>query len=291
MRLALGSPLLPAPAGSRDVAIEVLSREPAQPRPDRPALLFVHGLAGAAWIWAESWLDRAADAGWSAHGLSLRAHGRSGGAEHRWRVTMRDYADDVMNVASGLPAPPVIVAHSLGCVVAGRVIARYRVPAAVLIVPVGVTHGFGTLLHNVPRIPGQLARMVAGQPLRLSTGDILNVLAEQDRARAQAYIDRLDSEPPLPQHQLAFHTPPGRPVGNPAVLVYGAEHDTLVPHGDAERTAAYYGTVVRDVPGTGHYVMLDAARDAVLDTVLDDLTQVLGLPGPDDGPTSSSPPQ
>ncbi len=204
---------------------------------------------------------------------------------------MRDYAHDVVQVASGLPAPPVIVAHSLGCVVASRVIARHRVPAAVMLVPVGVTHGLGTLLHNVPRIPGQVARMVAGQPLRLSTDDILNVLAAQDPAQAQDYIDRLDSEPPVPQYQLPFHGPPGRPMGNPPVLVYGAEHDHLVPHGDAERTAAYYGTVVRDLPGTGHYVMLDAARDAVLDTVLDDLTEALGLPGPGEDPTPARPPQ
>jgi pimeloyl-ACP methyl ester carboxylesterase len=207
--------------------------------------------------------------------VSLRAHGASAGREHRRRISLNDYAQDVHQVASRLTEPPVLVAHSLGAVVVGRVIARQPVPAAVMLVPGAVTHGLGTLVNNVPRIPGQLARMVAGQPLRLTTDHILNVLAARDPQQAQHYIDRLDDEPPVPQYQLAFHAPPGRPVGDPSVLVYGAEHDRLVPRGDAERTAAYYGTTVSVLPGTGHYVMLDAARDQVLDTVLADLAAAL----------------
>jgi len=264
-------------ASSRPAELEVVSREPAGERPGRPALLFVHGLAGAAWIWEEAWLARAAAAGWSAHAVSLRGHGASAGREHRWRISLADYVRDVQQVASGLPEPPVLVAHSLGAVVVGRVIARQPVPAVVMLVPVAVTHGLGTLVHNVPRIPGQVVRMVAGQPLRLRTDDILNVLAARDPGQAQGYIARLNDEPPVPQYQLAFHGPPGRPVGDPPVLVYGAEHDQLVPRGDAERTAAYYGTTVRVLPGTGHYVMLDAARDEVLDTVLADLAAALHL--------------
>lgn len=255
--------------------VEVISREQAEPQPGRPPLVFVHGLAGAAWIWEEAWLGRAAAAGWSAHAVSLRGHGASAGREHRWRISLADYVQDVQQVASGLPEPPVLVAHSLGAVVVGKVIARQPVPAVVMLVPVAVTHGLGTLMHNVPRIPSQLVRMVAGQPLRLSTDDILNVLAVGDPGQAQGYIDRLDDEPPVPQYQLAFHAPPGRPVGDPPVLVYGAEHDRLVPRGDAERTAAYYRTTVSVLPGTGHYVMLDAARDQALDTVLADLAAAL----------------
>lgn len=262
---------------SPSVELEVVSREPAQARPERPPLLFVHGLAGAAWIWEEAWLGHASEAGWSAHAVSLRAHGGSSGREHRWRITLDSYVQDVEEAASRLPEPPVLVAHSLGSVVVSRVLTRQAVPAVVMLVPISVTHGLGTLVHNAPRIPLQLARMVAGQPLRLTTDDILNVLAAHDSVQAQRYIARLDAEPPLPQYQLAFHRPPGPPVGAPAVLVYGAEHDTLVPHGEAERTAAYYGTAARRLPGTGHYVMLDAARDAVLDTVLADLNAALGL--------------
>ena len=76
--------------------------------------------------------------------------------------------------------------------------------------------------------------------------------------------------------QLAFHGPPGPPLGDPPVLVVGAERDTLVPAGDVERTAAYYGTTVRWLPGIGHDVMLDDGRDAALDAVLAAVSDALG---------------
>lgn len=270
------------PSGRKDpsspsVALEVVSRGPVDDHLGRPPLLFVHGLAGAAWIWQEAWLDRAAEAGWPVQAVSLRGHGGSAGRGRRWKITIDDYARDVEQVASRLPEPPVLVAHSLGAVVVGRVIARRPVRAVVMLVPVGVTHGLGTLVHNVRRIPVQVVRMVAARPLRLTADDILNVLATHDPVRAQRYIARLEDEPPLPQYQLVFHLPPGPPVGHPPVLVYGAELDKLVPYGDADRTAAYYGTKVRMLSGTGHYVMLDAARDTVLDTVLADLTDALNV--------------
>ena len=59
------------------------------------------------------------------------------------------------------------------------------------------------------------------------------------------------------------------------VLVFGAERDTLVPTGDVERTAAYYGTTVRWLPGIGHDVMLDAGHERALDAVLSDVTDAL----------------
>lgn len=255
---------------------EVLHREPDEPVPGRPPLLFVHGLAHAAWCW-EPWLEQAAAAGWSAHALSLRAHGASGGRERRLRITLREYVHDVVQVAVRLPRPPVLVAHSLGCVVASRVLARYPVAAAVLLTPVGVTHGLGTLVHNTRRNPHHVARMVAGRPVRLTAGDLFHGLEESLHA---AHLERLDHEPPLVQYQLAFHGPPGPPLGDPPVLVLGAERDTLVPAGDVERTAAYYGTTVRWLPGIGHDVMLDAGREAALDTVLDAVSDALAYARP-----------
>jgi pimeloyl-ACP methyl ester carboxylesterase len=250
---------------------EVLNREPTEPVPGRPPLLFVHGLAHAAWCW-EPWLEQAAADGWSAHALSLRAHGGSGGRERRVRVSLREYVHDVLQEAVRLPRPPVLVAHSLGCVVASKVIARYPVAAAVLLTPIGVTHGLGTLVHNAGRNPRHVARMVAGQPVRLTSDDLFHDL---DADSCAEHVGRLDDEPPIVQYQLAFHGPPGRPVGNPPVLVVGADRDTLVPRVDVERTAAYYGTSVRWLPDIGHDVMLDRGQEDAWAQVLADLTEAL----------------
>ena len=55
--------------------------------------------------------------------------------------------------------------------------------------------------------------------MRLTAGDLFHGLEESLHA---AHLERLDHEPPLVQYQLAFHGPPGLPLGDPPVLVVGA---------------------------------------------------------------------
>lgn len=252
---------LPVPAVER----EVLRAEPSDPDPHRPPLLFVHGLWHNASFFAESWLPRAAAAGWSAHAVSLRAHGGSGGSARRSRITVREYEHDVLQVMAGLPRPPVLVGHSLGALVVARVMVRAHVPAAVLLTPVGIPDGLGTVLHNVPRIPGQIGRVLVGRSLRPSAQDMFHALPPDEAAR---YLPRYDPEPPLVQYQLIFHRPPGRPVGSPAVVVVGAQDDALQPRRQVQRAADFYGVPVHWLPGLGHDVMLDAGREEALDAVL-----------------------
>ena len=246
----------------------------------RPPLLFVHGLAHAAWCW-EEWLPAAADAGWSAHALSLRAHGRSEGRERFARIRLAEYEHDVLQEASRLPRPPVVVAHSLGCVVAARVAARYPFAAVVLLAPVPVDHAADMLAHVARHSPTHIARMGVGLPAQLTADDLFRGLAPTD---AQRHVHRLDPEPPLVQVQLIARRPPGRPVGSPPVLVYGAEDDALVPRRATDRTARFFGTQVRWLPDSGHDVMLDRDRARVLERVLADLDDVLGAGRPAPAP-------
>lgn len=250
---------------------ELRHAEPATPT-DRPPLLFVHGLAHAAWCWDESWLGRAAERGWSAHALSQPAHGASAADKPRRLVRLSDYERTVLDEASRLPRPPVVVAHSLGCVVASRVAPDFPFAGIVLLTPVGVTQGVDLLAHTARRAPGHVARMTAGLPVRLSSADLFHGL---DEATAQRYLSRLDPEPPLAQLQLLVRRPPSAPRGHPPVLVYGAEQDTLVPRSGVERTARFYGVPARWLADIGHDVMLDAGNEQVLDQVLDDLAAAL----------------
>jgi pimeloyl-ACP methyl ester carboxylesterase len=257
----------PAPPVER----EVLSVQPADPN-DRPPLLFVHGLGHGAWCWAESWMPRAAEQGWSTYALSLRAHGRSGGRERRRRIRLSEYEHDLMQTVSTLPRPPVVVAHSLGCVVTSRVAARYPFAAIVLLTPVGVTHGVDMLAHTARRAPEHVARMTAGLPVNLRGVDLFDQL---DAASAADYVGRLDDEPPLVQLQIVVRRPPALAVASPPVLVYGADRDTLVPRSGVERTARFYGEPARWLADIGHAVMLDEGNERALDVVLNDLSATL----------------
>lgn len=81
------------------------------------------------------WQAAAADRGYSSYALSYRGHGGSGGQRELRRATLRDYVHDVLQVIVTLPQPPVIVAHSLGTLVAQRVLQRCA-RAGVLMTPI-----------------------------------------------------------------------------------------------------------------------------------------------------------
>ena len=91
-----------------------------------PPLLLVHGASHGAWCW-ELWQARLAELGWVSHALSLRNHPGSFPVEeeiYRTKLKMADYTEDVAAVAGRIVAPFVVVAHSMGGMVAQSFVAR-----------------------------------------------------------------------------------------------------------------------------------------------------------------------
>jgi pimeloyl-ACP methyl ester carboxylesterase len=255
----------PAPARR-----EVLARLPEEPT-GKPPLLFVHGLGHGAWCWDEHWMPAAAEQGWPCYALSFRGHGGSHGHEHIRRWKLRDYEHDVMQTIVDLPAPPVLVGHSMGALVVRRILARYPARAGVLVTPAGGDHGLGIGVKLGVRKPGQLLRGLVGQPVKLGADDLVS--GEVDPATARRYVDRLTPESPLAQYEIFLASRP-RATRAP-VLVIGAGADALVPVSEAVRTARAYGTRAHIFRGMGHDPMLEARWREPLDLMLEWLEKTL----------------
>ncbi|WP_330460939.1 lysophospholipase [Streptomyces sp. NBC_00820] len=261
--------------GPRD--LEVLTATPAVEKPGRPPLLFVHGLGHGAWCW-EHWLAASAAAGYTAHALSLRGHGGSGGRLRTARLS--HFVDDVVHVAASLPRRPVLVGHSMGGLVVQQALARYAAHAGVLVAPVPAHPALGSLLSIARRHPLDALRMMGGGSLPLRPEYLFAQLTQEEALRQAA---RCGAESPLAQYQLLFHRPPAPPRGGAPVLVLATPDDRLVPIGDVRRTARRYGATLREFPGMGHDLMLDRDwREPPLTTLLE------WLPGAR-GPVSADP--
>ena len=237
--------------------LEIVERR-APGDPDRPPLLFVHGLGHGAWCW-EHWQSAAADAGYSSYAVSLRGHGNSPGRLRTSRLG--HYADDVIEVATALPAPPVIVGHSMGGLVVQQVLARYAVRAAVLVAPIPAHPAVSSLVAIARRHPLDALRIVAGGSLPLRPEYLFHELPDDD---ADRHAGRCGGESAVVQYQLLMHRPARTPLGSPPVLVLAAPDDRLVPIRGVRSTAARYGADVVEFPGMGHDLMLDArGREAL----------------------------
>jgi pimeloyl-ACP methyl ester carboxylesterase len=131
--------------------LEVISLRP-EGSPHPTPLLFVHGAWHAAWCW-ELFLPYFAQHGYAVHALSLRGHGQSDGAAGlRW-YSVSDYIADIVQVVQTLPAPPVLIGHSLGGYTVQKYLQRYDAPAAVLLASVPVAGILGFALRYARRHP------------------------------------------------------------------------------------------------------------------------------------------
>jgi pimeloyl-ACP methyl ester carboxylesterase len=230
--------------------------------PERPPLLLVPGFGCGAWVYAEHWLDHAAQRGFRTYAMSLRGHGESGRAR---RTTLRAYTHDVVQVAASLPRQAVLVGHGAGALVVAYALARYPARAAVLAGP--VLGGLPTLGRALLRNPlGTLPALVGG-PLRLGRRQLFS--RELPAAVARGYAARIGRAAPVAQWQLLLHRLPEPPVGNPPVLVLGSPDDAVVPAGALERAARRYEGAPLLFPGMGHLLMLDARWREPIDAILD----------------------
>jgi pimeloyl-ACP methyl ester carboxylesterase len=254
--------------GNTSSGLEIVPRHPATD-PEHPPLLFVHGLGHGAWCW-EKWQEAAAEAGYASYAVSLRGHGNSAGRLRTSRLG--HYVDDVIEAGTALPAPPVIVGHSMGGLVVQQVLARYAVRAAVLVAPIPAHPAVSSLAAIARRHPLDALRIVGGGSLPLRPEYLFH---ELDDADAAAHSGRCGGESPVVQYQLLLHRPARPPLGSPPVLVLATPDDRLVPIRGVRRTAARYGADVLEFPGMGHDLMLDARWREPLDAMLQWLPKVL----------------
>jgi len=240
--------------------LEVLEGPPGDP--DRPPLLFVHGLGHGAWCW-EHWMPAAAEAGYPVYAVSLRGHGGSSG---RLRTALLgQYVDDVVRTAASLPGPAVLVGHSMGGLVVQQALARYAAVAAVLVSPVPAHPALASLRTIARQHPLDALGIVVGRSLPLRAEYLFGELPPEDGRR---HADRCGSESGVVQYQLLLHRPARPPLGGAPVLVLGTPDDRLVPIRGIRATARRYDADLVEFPGMGHDLMLDARWREPLDTML-----------------------
>lgn len=242
--------------------LETWSRR-ASSRTGRPPLLFVHGGYTDGWCWTPYFLPWFASRGWSAHALSLRGHGGSGGGGTLFAAGLDDYAADVERVAGTLKEPPVLIGHSMGAAIVERMLAMHPVRAAALLAPVPPTGLVPVAARLAVERPDYFAHMMWLDPMRLSV-DVLEALRpfyfsdRVDRAILAESASHLAGESPRAILDLSMRLHWLKPERNDAqLMVLGAEGDRICTPNDARATARHHGVEAVILPGMAHMLMLE----------------------------------
>lgn len=251
--------------------LEFISRLPeGEPRPQ--PLLFVHGAYTGAWCWDEHFLPFFARHGYAAHALSLSGHGDSDGRDVLDTLRIADYVDDVERAIERLPAPPVLIGHSLGGFVVQHCLTRLRPAAAVLLCavpPSGLAWSSLSMLMHHPSLLVTLNSILAGR-----SPDVENVreaLFHQpvERARLERFVRH--SQPESMRaiwDMMGFDLPDRRRMHRVPLLVLGAEHDRLIPPSEVRSAGRALGKSAEIIPGLGHAVMLERDWERVATRLL-----------------------
>lgn len=213
--------------------------------------------------------ERIASAGWLVYGADLRGHGRSGG--RRGHVArFGEYLDDLSLVlaaarAEGGARPVVLAGHSLGALIALRLVETRRVAELLGLVLSGI--GLEPVLR-VPRWKRLAGRIGAWICPRLPVSNEIDPRAlSRDEAVCEAYVrDPLVHRTVTPAWFREFEGARRtalRDAGSvtvPVLLVHG-EADGLVSAEGSRRLAAALGgaaVTLRIYPGARHEVFTDS---------------------------------
>ena len=258
--------------------LEIVKEQPVSGARSTP-ILFVHGMAHAAWCWAEYFLPYFAEHGYVAYALSLRGHGGSEGRDRlRW-TSLADYVSDVGQVVTQMGKPPVLVGHSMGGMVVQKYLESNGAPAAVLLAsapPQGVVRIVQRIARRHPLLFARANLTMSMLPM-LRTAELAREAlfsADMPEDTVRRHFARLQDESFRAYLDMMGWSLPQTERVKTSMLVLGAADDCLISTSEVEATARAYQTQAEVFPGMAHDMMLEAGWRSVADRILDWLDEL-----------------
>lgn len=230
--------------------------------PQGAPLLLIHGAWHGAWCWQGNYLEAFADAGFHAHALDLCGHGASPARRPmRWN-RIRDYVDDAASVIAGMPAPPIVIGHSMGGFIAQHLMARGVPMRGVgLLAALPHTGALAVTLKTLWRTPLTLLRVIGTASLYPMVADPaaaahLFLDPDADPETIAAFHARLTDESFMAFLGMIALALPRRPAASPPVCVVGGGLDQLFSPASQAGLARRFGTSAHIIADGPHDLML-----------------------------------
>lgn len=246
-----------------------LIHRPAAASNTRPPVLFVPGAFAGAWMWEETFLPFFAERGFDAYAMSFRAHGSQGWPLHS--LGLKAFVSDLAYVADRLPAPPVLVGHSLGGLVAYEYGRGRELPAVVMfsaVPPDGSLRSFVELARLDPLSAAKMAAMSLFPPVRMLGSPPVGVYSDRvpaDRARTFTRRLRPESWRVLSEVLVRPRAHAG-PLEMPLYVV-GTTGDHLIPACEVRRTARMLEAPCRVFEGFSHTPFVEPGWETIADDI------------------------
>lgn len=260
--------------------LELIVCHPVHPARGAAPLIFVHGAFAAAWTWAEQFMPRAAEAGYTSYALSLRGHGKSFGREHLDHHSIRDYVDDLSRVVEEVGETPILIGHSMGGFVVQKYLEHHTAQAAVLmssVPPQGLVAATFHLFLKRPGLLMEINRLLSSQEISLDAAREALFAKPVPHELLVRFLKQMSMESQRAIWDMSmFNLVNIASVRRTPIMVLGVEHDQLIPPFLVSATGRSFGVEPHIFAGFGHGFPVEPGAEIIIDAVVDWLETVLG---------------
>ncbi|RAK57039.1 alpha/beta fold hydrolase [Phenylobacterium deserti] len=239
------------------------------------SMVMVHGAFCGGWAF-ERFRRPFEQAGWTVAAPDLPGHAATDPPDAVCGLSMRHYADAVADTCARQSAPPVLVGHSLGGLVALMAARRTPVRALVLFAPSAPWGVTGFSMEEAATAFG--VQMLGPFPTGAMEpdADIMRrfSLDKVSKADARALIARMRRESAKALSETLnwwldpfMTTSLGAGASAPSLVLVG-DQDRVHPPATVRQTAARIGGDLRVLASKSHWPFLEAGWEAVADDVL-----------------------
>lgn len=228
-----------------------------------PALLFIPGGYHGAWCYA-GWLRHCRDTGIACAALDYRGHGALAGEGLAIDASIEAYAEDTVMAARSFAAPPIIVGHSLGGLVAMVAATHIHLAGLALVAPSPPGNLAGA--HALPAVDERSLRPPPGH-----AEVVTRFLGGYDGPHVDACQVRLCAESPRAlnqRYQLSVPIDPSRIAAPSIVIEAGLDRSARHPPGQDAALAQFLGGEFACIVNAPHCMMLGPVSRTALDLLL-----------------------
>jgi pimeloyl-ACP methyl ester carboxylesterase len=197
-------PQLPPAKESMSTRNVRIHHYPASSASSKPPLLFVHGGYSHSQCWNVRLIPYFQEQGYDCHALDFSGHGDSPGRERLDEFGIDDYVADLAAAVETLTEPPVLIAHSMGCLVSQRYLEQGTARAVAFLAPVPPTGTAGTAARFALTMPDFFAELPKA----------VNGTASQQTMRTMA---KVYFSPDMPARETLEYLPLIQPRKNPGI--------------------------------------------------------------------------
>lgn len=225
-----------------------------QPESDRPPILLVPGSFSGAWIWKGNFLEFFHHAGFEVAAMSFGGHGMRG--PMLWKRGLKEFENDLIDTIMQFDEPPILIAHSLGGLIAQRVALKVQIAGLALLAPIPLHGVLPSAFSLTKKSAGSILKLAAisfePRLSRIASAPIGIYSANVDLATQKQITGRLQAESPTVLMQSLFPASSKYNKISFPIKFWGAEGDEIIPSSEVLRAANRLGAEATIFPGLSH---------------------------------------